>query len=285
MSEGKHHHIHTQDFKVYFLILVALFILTALTVWISTFNFGRWNDVIAIGVAGVKASLVVMFFMHGRFENRMTWAFIYYPLIILGTLLAALFLDYGTRPDNIYLVGNVISQPHHGDESGDHAEGSGDHGSSGDHAPAASHDDTQDHAAPAEGDTADDHAAPVEGDAADGATPDEAHAETADDTGETTETTASTGSGWGDLPGDAAAGKAHAKTICIACHVIDDVGNTLPGAPPFSESANLDRITPEFLRRWFKNPAEIKPGTLMPNLNLSDEQIENLIAFLATYKK
>ena len=280
MSEGKHSHIHTQPFKVYFMILAALFILTALTVWISTFNFGAWNEVIAVVVAAIKASLVVTVFMHGRFENRMTWAFIYYPLIILGTLLSALFLDYTTRPHDVYLVGDVISQPHHGDAGSEHTNGTEDHGAaSGDHAAPADHDNAEEHAAPAEGeDAANDHAetpAPAE----------EASGAAATDSGETTEEVAAVGADWGELPGDAEAGKAHAKTICIACHVIDGVGNALPGAPPFSESANLARITPDYLHKWFKNPPAVKPGTLMPNLNLSDEQIENLIAFLATYKK
>lgn len=276
MSEGKHHHTHLQDFKVYFGILIALLILTVFTVWIATLNFGKWNDVIAIAVAGTKASLVVLFFMHGRFESKLIWAFIYYPLIILGTLLAALFLDYGNRDHNTFVVGNVKVAPiEHGDGHGDTT-----HDAGGDHNQVSETATTQaDHSTAPENHSAD--MAITESTDQSGESAGDGTTESTDSAGET----AAASVGWGTLPGDAVAGKTHASSICIACHIIDGAGNALPGAPPFEESANLERINPEYLRKWFKDPNAVKPGTLMPNFALSDEQIENLIAYLATYKK
>lgn len=291
MSEGRYPHAHTQDFKIYAGVLAALLVLTVITVWVSNFDFGAWNDVIAIGVASCKASLVVLFFMHGRFENRLIWAFIYYPLIILGTLLAALFIDYANRNHNDFVVGDIMveSQEHHGEDHGDKDHGDTSHGDTdnhnqdaGDHSetPADGGDHSQAPTQDAGGDHSDAPADSSEGDQSTG------HEETPAETPtEGDQTPASTASNWGELSGDAVAGKTHAKGICIACHVIDDVGNALPGAPAFAVSANTERITPGFLREWFKNPQAIKPGTLMPNLALNNEQIENLIAFLATYKK
>ena len=37
---------------------------------------------------------------------------------------------------------------------------------------------------------------------------------------------------------------------------------------------------PEFVRQWLRDPGAVRPGTEMPNLNLSDEETEALIAFL-----
>ena len=37
-----------------------------------------------------------------------------------------------------------------------------------------------------------------------------------------------------------------------------------------------------FVRRWLRDPAAVRPGTAMPNLHLSDEEIEALLAFLQT---
>lgn len=38
------------------------------------------------------------------------------------------------------------------------------------------------------------------------------------------------------------------------------------------------------LRRWLRNPPEEKPGSIMPNLNLTEEEITSLIAYLDTLK-
>src|SRR5436309_1219109 len=38
--------------------------------------------------------------------------------------------------------------------------------------------------------------------------------------------------------------------------------------------------TPEAVQRWIKNPQGIKPGTLMPDLSVTDEQARHLTAFL-----
>ena len=110
---------HLQEPKTYFLVLLALMVLTIITVWVSLFDFGMWNNLVAVLVATVKASLVVRIFMHGRFEDRITWAFIYYPLILLLLLLGALFLDYGFRSDADRVVdAPSITHTSHGEEHG-----------------------------------------------------------------------------------------------------------------------------------------------------------------------
>lgn len=37
---------------------------------------------------------------------------------------------------------------------------------------------------------------------------------------------------------------------------------------------------PDFVRAWLQNPAAIRPNTAMPDLNLSEDEIEALVAFL-----
>ncbi len=48
------------------------------------------------------------------------------------------------------------------------------------------------------------------------------------------------------------------------------------GAPNLTSYAN----DPDFLRRWLRDPAAVKPRTTMPNLDLSDAELADLIAFL-----
>jgi cytochrome c oxidase subunit 2 len=44
----------------------------------------------------------------------------------------------------------------------------------------------------------------------------------------------------------------------------------------------LDVQNDDHIRAWLANPQEEKPGAQMPNLGLSDEQIEALVAYLRT---
>lgn len=263
--------------KTYTAVLGILLVLTIITVGVSYFDFGALNDFIAIGIAAVKAYFVVMIFMHGKFEGHEIWMYIYTPFFLIGLLLSALFLDYGVRPredflqDPIPLTKQETYIQEHGIYGSDHG---GDHGS--DHSNAAAH-DTADAGEDLTANT-EDHTEPA-GAAGEGEVADESlHAEASSNVVPGTPD-------WGELSGDAEAGRKVAEVQCIACHVVGDKGNALPIAPAFEASAALDRITPEYLRKWFDNPQEVKPGTAMPDLPLSEEDIENLIAFLATYKK
>jgi cytochrome c oxidase subunit 2 len=71
---------------------------------------------------------------------------------------------------------------------------------------------------------------------------------------------------------------------CIVCHRNDRVFKPLPGSMEFSDIPNLTtiKIDAAYLRRWLHDPAAMKPGTQMPNLNLSDREIEALTAFLVS---
>ena len=73
------------------MVFVALLLLTAVTVLVSYVDLGLWNAVAAFLIASVKASLVALFFMHLKSEDRLVWGFALVPiaflaLIIFGTL-------------------------------------------------------------------------------------------------------------------------------------------------------------------------------------------------------
>lgn len=55
--------------KVYVKVLVALLVLTVITVAAAGIDFGPYNTVIALIIATLKASLVALFFMHLRYEK------------------------------------------------------------------------------------------------------------------------------------------------------------------------------------------------------------------------
>jgi len=93
MSE---HHIVRPS--TYLVVLTALFILTGVTVAVAFQHLGDpWNDVVAIGIALTKASLVVLFFMHVRWGTRMTRLAVASALLWLVFLLLITFLDFYSR--------------------------------------------------------------------------------------------------------------------------------------------------------------------------------------------
>jgi len=74
---------------------------------------------------------------------------------------------------------------------------------------------------------------------------------------------------------------------CVGCHVAPGVpngGQIGPNQTHFSQRPTIAGgvlpNTPEAVERWLKDPPAVKPGTLMPNLSLTDEQIKDLTAFL-----
>jgi cytochrome c1 len=73
---------------------------------------------------------------------------------------------------------------------------------------------------------------------------------------------------------------------CIVCHRRDDMAAARAGMIDFDfdDVPNLTKlkISADYLRRWLHDPKALKPATTMPNLNLSDGDIEALVAFLTS---
>lgn len=89
---------HIVSLKVYFTIFLALMVGTALTVWAGLQDFpGPLNVIVALTIAVVKATLVVLYFMHVRYSSRLIWVVFAAALFWLGILFALTFGDYWTR--------------------------------------------------------------------------------------------------------------------------------------------------------------------------------------------
>ncbi len=62
---------HIVPLSVYIKVLISLLTLTALTVAVAQLDFGILNTVIALSIATIKATLVLLFFMHLKYDNKM----------------------------------------------------------------------------------------------------------------------------------------------------------------------------------------------------------------------
>jgi cytochrome c oxidase subunit 4 len=83
--------------RVYFAVFGALIVLTATTTAVSFLDLGPWNTVVALGIAFLKATLVVLFFMHVKYSPRLTQIVIAGGLFWLAILLALTLSDFMTR--------------------------------------------------------------------------------------------------------------------------------------------------------------------------------------------
>lgn len=88
---------HISPKSVYYSVFAALMVLTVLTVGAAFVNLGIFNFPVALGIAVIKATLVVLFFMHVRYSSRLTKLVVATSLFFLFILLAETFMDYATR--------------------------------------------------------------------------------------------------------------------------------------------------------------------------------------------
>jgi cytochrome c oxidase subunit IV len=91
------HSEHIVSPKIYVVIFLALIAGTSLTTWAAFQNFGQFNIVIALGIATMKATLVVLYFMHARYSTNRTKLVIVCAIFWLAIMLALTLSDYQTR--------------------------------------------------------------------------------------------------------------------------------------------------------------------------------------------
>jgi cytochrome c oxidase subunit IV len=84
--------------RVYITIFLVLMVGTGLTVLAAFRDFpGPLNAVVALTIAVVKATFVVLYFMHVRYSQRLIWLVIGSALFWLAIMFALTISDYWTR--------------------------------------------------------------------------------------------------------------------------------------------------------------------------------------------
>lgn len=89
---------HIVPVRIYVAIFMVLLIGTALTVAAAFVDFPwRLNTVVALTIATVKATFVVLYFMHVRYSTRLIWVIVTAALFWMAILFAFTLADYFTR--------------------------------------------------------------------------------------------------------------------------------------------------------------------------------------------
>jgi cytochrome c oxidase subunit 4 len=94
------HHIVSP--KLYVTIFGALMVCTLLTVGAAELDLNKYvsglNIIVALIIAVFKASLVVLFFMHGKYSPKRTQLVIIASIFWLAIMLFMTMSDYVSRP-------------------------------------------------------------------------------------------------------------------------------------------------------------------------------------------
>jgi cytochrome c oxidase subunit 2 len=80
-------------------------------------------------------------------------------------------------------------------------------------------------------------------------------------------------------------------TSCISCHAVDGTVGTGIFGPDLTHLMSRATLasgaapnTPENLRTWIESPGHFKPGSLMPAMNLTARELDQLVAYLETLR-
>ena len=88
---------HIVSKRIYYLIFGALMVLTVVTVLVAQRDLGPLNTIVALAIAGFKALLVVLYFMHVRYSSRLTQVVVVAGFFWLAILISLTMSDYVTR--------------------------------------------------------------------------------------------------------------------------------------------------------------------------------------------
>ena len=109
---GHDAHVHVVPFRVLLAVWAALMVLTVVTVaatWVDLGNFNLW---IALEIATVKATLVLLYFMHMRYDRPFNAVVFFSALAFVALFIGIALIDTGAyQPELIPGYAPAMGQP------------------------------------------------------------------------------------------------------------------------------------------------------------------------------
>ena len=88
---------HIIPLKIYINVIAGLLVLTVITVAAAQVDFGVLNVLIAMGIATVKASLVLLYFMHLKYDDKLFLVIFLTGVFFLVVIFLLCEFDLATR--------------------------------------------------------------------------------------------------------------------------------------------------------------------------------------------
>ena len=87
-------HQHIVPYKTYLYILLSLLVLTGLSVAVTSVELGPMAVTIALLLASTKSALVLVYFMHLKFDDKIFAIMVGLVLFVFVVVIIITFLDY-----------------------------------------------------------------------------------------------------------------------------------------------------------------------------------------------
>jgi cytochrome c oxidase subunit IV len=88
---------HIVPYRTYVVILLALLTFTSLSILVTSYDLGPLTVSAALLFATLKTTLVLLFFMHLKFDERIYSVMVSVVLAIFLVIVVITFLDYSFR--------------------------------------------------------------------------------------------------------------------------------------------------------------------------------------------
>ncbi|OGW39139.1 MAG: hypothetical protein A2X58_09045 [Nitrospirae bacterium GWC2_56_14] len=89
--------VHLGRTKTYMTVWLSLLALTTITITAAGMHLGRFSTLTAILIASTKASLVLWYFMHLKYERRLFKLMFLIPIATLTVIIGLTFFDIWYR--------------------------------------------------------------------------------------------------------------------------------------------------------------------------------------------
>ena len=95
MEEHQEHHVVPA--RTFVFVWIGLLILTGVTILAARMQMGEWSMLANLLIASTKASLVLWFFMHLKYENRLFRTLLFVPIGTITIIIGLTFFDIWYR--------------------------------------------------------------------------------------------------------------------------------------------------------------------------------------------
>ncbi|MEI6455849.1 MAG: cytochrome C oxidase subunit IV family protein [bacterium] len=85
---------HITSYRTYMVVLISLLILTSITITVTWIDLSAFTVLTALVIASVKATIVIKYFMHLKFESSLFKILVVMVLLIYVLVILLLFFDY-----------------------------------------------------------------------------------------------------------------------------------------------------------------------------------------------